>query len=197
MKRTFLAKRNAFLSSTNISWGGYVLIIAVFLLIVRIAAPNFFWRVFEPVFQSADALAAGSHTFFSGFGDVSKLALENETLVSENNALKSENQALLEKTAELGALLGASPHEKTASGVLAGVVARPPESPYDTLVLSEGLQAGIARGQEVFGAGNVPLIVGDKYYRLGRFHSRTTYHYGVRCGFHERIARTFRERCCR
>ena len=41
---------------------------------------------------------------------------------------------------------------KDASGILAGVVARPPESPYDTLVLAAGKNAGVTLGMEVFGA---------------------------------------------
>ncbi|MHB8660929.1 MAG: rod shape-determining protein MreC [Minisyncoccota bacterium] len=160
MKRTFLAKRNAFLSSANISWGGYALIVAVLLLAMRLVAPNLFWQAFAPVFRSADSLAAGSHAFFSGFGDTAKLSLENENLTSENAALASENQSLLEKEASLETLLASSAPRKGATPeVLAGVVARPPESPYDTLVLAAGARAGVAPGQEVFGAGNVPIGV--------------------------------------
>lgn len=160
MKRTFLARRNAFLSSANISWGSYALIIALFLFFMRFAAPDFFWKVFAPVFRSADSLAAGSHAFLSSFGDVAKLSLRNEILADENAALANENQALLQKTASLEALLGSpAPGKSTPSGILAGVVARPPEAPYDTLVLAQGSRAGIALGQEVFGAGNVPIGV--------------------------------------
>lgn len=158
MKKTFLAKRNAFLSSANISWGGYALAVAALLLLARLLAPNLFWQAFTPVFRGADALAASGHAFLSSFGDTAALSLQNETLVRENAALASENQALLQKTADLEGLIGpAAPGGNTASGILAGVVARPPESPYDTLVLAAGARAGIARGQEVFGAGNVPI----------------------------------------
>lgn len=160
MKKTFLARRNAFLSSANISWGGYALLIAVVLFFMRFATPDFFWKVFAPVFRSADSLAAGSHAFFSSFGDAAKLSLRNETLVSENAALANENQAFLKKMASLEALFGSpAPGESTPSGILAGVLARPPEAPYDTLVLAQGSRAGIALGQEVFGAGNVPIGV--------------------------------------
>ncbi len=158
MKKTFLAKRNAFLSSTNISWGGYALIVAVLLLLMRFAAPDFFWKVFSPVFHSADSLAAESHMFFSSFGDAAKLSLQNESLLNENAALASENEALLQKESSLEALLGSPvPGRSAAPGILAGVVARPPESPYDILVLAAGTREGIAPGQEVFGEGNVPI----------------------------------------
>ena len=161
MKKTFLARRNALLSSANISWGSYALIIALCLFFLRFAAPDFFWKVFAPVFRSADSLAAGSHAFVSSFGDTAKLSLRNEILANENLALANENQALLQKTTSLEALLGSPvPGTKNiSSGILAGVVARPPEAPYDTLVLAQGSRAGIALGQGVFGAGNVPIGV--------------------------------------
>lgn len=154
MKKTFLAKRNAILSSTDVSWGAYALLSAILLLLLRLVAPDFFWQVFTPVFQSADALATESHTIFSSFGNSATLTLQNEKLRDENTALANENQALLQKAASVGAL-----NDSPASGILAGVVARPPTSPYDTLVLAAGARVGITLGQEAFGAGGVPVGV--------------------------------------
>ena len=153
MKRTFLAKRNGLLSPTNISWGALALVLAVLVLCVRLLAPNFFWYMFTPVFRTADALAAKNHVFFLSFRDTAVLAVQNEKLASENTVLANENQALTEKISEFSALLGTP----AAQGILVGVVARPPTSPYDTLVLSEGGEAGITLGMEAFGEGNVPL----------------------------------------
>ena len=150
MKRTFLAKRNALLSSAGLSWGAYALIFAVLVLLVRLLAPNLFWQAFTPAFNAADALAAKSHFFFSSFDDAATLSLRNEQLIHENAALANENQTLLEKARGIAAL-GA------AAGIRAGVVARPPESPYDTLVLAGGSADGIRKGMEAFGAGGVPL----------------------------------------
>ena len=158
MKKIFLAKRNALFSSTDMSWGAYALMGAIFLLIVRLLAPNLFLHIVTPIFRSADFVAAGNRAFFSSFGDTAKLTLQNEKLEGENAALAVENQTLLQKAADLEALLGAPVGGKGAGEeVLAGVVARPPESPYDTLVLAEGARAGVAPGQEVFGAGGVPI----------------------------------------
>ncbi|MBI4088739.1 rod shape-determining protein MreC [Candidatus Kaiserbacteria bacterium] len=150
MKKIFSARRNALLSPADFSWGAYALIGAVLVLLVRLLAPNFFWYIFSPIFQSADALATRSHLFFSSFGDTARLALENEKLSKENAALTLENQSLLRKANALSGLGG-------GQGITAGVVARPPESPYDTLVLAAGARAGIAIGMEVFGAGGVPV----------------------------------------
>lgn len=157
MKKTFLARRNAVLSSADVSWGAFALAFALLVLLLRFLAPNAFLTVFSPVLQGAGALSAGSHAFFSSFGDRAALTLRNEQLVRENSALALENRALVEKSASLGALRESSVLGATASGIIAGVIARPPASPYDTLVLSAGSNEGVELGMEVFGEGGVPL----------------------------------------
>ncbi len=160
MKRTFLAKRNALLSSTNISWGVLALAGVILILIVRLFAPNFFWQVFSPVFRGADVLASKSHVVFSSFGDTATLVLQNEQLKNENTALANENEALIAKVTTLSSLLDfPTKGKRDADGILAGVVARPPMSPYDTLVLAAGAKEGVALGQEVYGTGGVPVGV--------------------------------------
>ncbi|TSA44444.1 rod shape-determining protein MreC [bacterium] len=153
MKKTFLAKRNALLSSTNISWGAYALIVAILTLLLRLIAPNFFWTLFTPVFRASDSLSQASHAFFNSFGDTAKLALQNEKLTNENSALALQNQALLQKANSLSGLA------RESRGITAGVVARPPASPYDTLVLAGGSADGVTLGMEAFGDGGVPLGV--------------------------------------
>lgn len=144
-----------------------MLVFAIVLLVFRLLAPNLFLRAVAPLFSASDALAAWSHAMFSGFKNASSLAVENEQLAQQNTALTNENQALSQKVTDLRILMcgqGVSastvdakcPHA-APQGILAGVVARPPESPYDTLVLAAGTDAGIALGMGVFGAGNVPL----------------------------------------
>lgn len=144
MKKTFLARRNALFSSTDLSWGAYALIGASFLLLVRLIAPDFFWRTFTPVFRIADSFAAGSHTLFSSFGDTTALALENEKLYAENTALRLENRALFEN------LETVSSFKRLIRGIPASVVARPPENPYDMLILGSGARDGISAGMSVF-----------------------------------------------
>ncbi len=157
MKKTFLARRNALFSSTNVSWGSYALVGSVLLLFVRLLAPNFFWQVFAPVFRSANFVANESHLFFASFGNTATLTLQNEKLSNENEILISENQALLQKTTSLEALFSVPTGRKNVIGILAEVIARPPESPYDMLVLAKGSTAGITLGMEAFGEGGVPI----------------------------------------
>jgi cell shape-determining protein MreC len=153
MKKTFLARRNALLTSTDVSWGAGAVVFALLALLLRLAAPNLFWQATAPAFRVSDYLAETSHAVFSSFGDTAALALRNERLLAENAALVRENQALQEKAASLGVLSKA----QGAESLIAGVIARPPASPYDTLVLSLGSDAGVAVGQEAFGAGGVPI----------------------------------------
>ena len=151
MKKTFLARRNALFSSASASWGAIALVGVLFLLLIRLFAPNFFLWAFTPVFHTADAFREARHTFLQSFKDTAELSLHNEKLLNENSALANENQALRQ---EIKSILGLESDER---GIIARVVARPPSSPYDTLVLNEGSQAGIALGMEVFGESGVPL----------------------------------------
>ncbi len=155
MKKIFLARRNALLSSANISWGASALAFAILALLARLLAPDLFLQTFTPAFRAADTIAATSHAFINGFKDAAALAARNERLEDENAALASENQALREKEGSISELLVG--YSTNPVGVVAGVVARPPESPYDTLVLAAGSLAGVTLGMEAFGAGGVPL----------------------------------------
>lgn len=157
MKRTFLAKRNALLSSRSISWGICALLLVSFLLLIRLLAPNVFLQMVTPFLKASDAFTEKSKTFFTSFGDTARLAAANERLVTENTALGIENQALVQKVTNLGALLGTPTMQKEIPGILIGVVARPPVSPYDSLVLGEGSKSGVMVGMEAFGEGNVPI----------------------------------------
>ncbi len=154
MKKTLLARRNALFSSTKISWGALALVAVIFLLLFRLLAPNLFLKMFTPLFRVADATTEVRQAFFSSFRDTAALALQNEKLTRENAALMSENQTLREKVGSISSL-----GDDVREGIVAGVVARPPESPYDTLVLSEGSENGITLGMRAFGEGGVPLGV--------------------------------------
>ena len=159
MKKTFLAKRNSILSSTSISWGVLALVGAIFALLLRLIAPDSFLNITSPLFSAADTFAAKSHSFIANFVAPSTLVIQNEKLIEENTSLANENQALFQKTVSLEGLFAITPKKSNSSGILAGVIMRPPESPYDVLVLDKGTSAGVALGQEAFGKGGVPIGV--------------------------------------
>ena len=151
MKKTFLTRRNALFSSARLSWGALACCLAGVLLVLRLIAPNLFLHLFAPAFRVSDALAEKSTTLFAGFHTAGTLAHENERLVAENRVVTLQNEMLIEKLTTI-AQLPRGPHD-----IVAGVVARPPESPYDTLVLAAGSTSGVIPGMEVLGVGEVPL----------------------------------------
>ena len=149
-------RHRALLDSPASLWSAIALVFALIVLLVRIAAPNLFARMTAPAFGAADALATRVHSFTQSFSDAAQTATENEQLATENTTLAAENRTLSQKVADLTALAGAT-EPAALKGVLAGVVARPPESPYDTLVVAAGSDTGVQAGFEAFGGGGVPL----------------------------------------
>jgi len=160
MKKTSLAKRNALISATNLSWGSAALLGVILLLVLRVSLPDIFWTLTAPAFRASDAVAAANHSFFTNFSDAKSLAEKNEILVRENASLAFENTILHKKISSLSALLGSSEKQVAqAPSIIAHVIARPPMSPYDSLVVAQGAHAGVTPGMEAFGAGGVPLGV--------------------------------------
>ena len=160
MKKTFLAKRNALMTPAGFSAGAAALAFVAALALVRFVFPGLFLLAVSPFWSAGNALSVATHPFFASVGDARALSAQNETLTAENQALANENRALSDKVASLAALLGdTSGSPALVSGIVSGVVARPPVSPYDTFVLGRGTDDGVARGMEAFGDGGVPLGV--------------------------------------
>lgn len=178
MKKTFLVKRNALLSSAGVSWGAFALSFVIIALLTRLLMPNVFWFAFTPLMRVANTLAAASHGLIVSFEHTAALAIQNEALMNENTALANENQALVKK---LEVLSGTSAvRQNNDTGILAGVAARPPESPYDTLLVAAGSNEGVKTGMEAFGlptgqtgTGGTPIgvvsVVMNRYSRITLF----------------------------
>lgn len=156
MKKTFLARRNRLLSGRSFSWGFWALLFVLAALMVRLIAPNLFLHTFAPVMNVSNTLGAETHAFLERFNNASALALKNEALTRDNITLATKNQVLENKVADFTKLLGTHA-QSNAEGILVGVVARPPQSPYDTLVLSGGTDDGVLLGMEAFANENVPI----------------------------------------
>jgi cell shape-determining protein MreC len=157
MKKIYLARRNALVTAQGVSWGVGALLFSIVVLGVRVIAPNVFWQAFAPLFHISDVVTEGGHTFLAHFGDAAVLGEQNEKLAAQNAALAIENERLEQQVADQESLLGSSPGG--TPGIVAGVVARPPTSPYDTLVLGRGSRQGVIRGMEAFGSGGTPIGV--------------------------------------
>ncbi len=155
MKRIYLAKRNAILSRENFSWGLGALVFALIMLALRFLAPDVFMASVTPVIRLSQAITGGSRAFFSSFANATALSAKNENLMIQNVAFANENQALTQKIADLTALQGRS--ALPAESIVASVILRPPESPYDTFLVNTGSAVGVTLGMEAFGPGGVPL----------------------------------------
>jgi cell shape-determining protein MreC len=113
---------------------------------VAVAGP--FWRLSAAV---GDAVHSGS----AAFSSPAELQGKLDSAAAENAALQNQNKTLAAQVVELQKLLGSRADVPPA--ILASVSARPPESPYDTLVIDQGSRAGVVADALVTGPGGVPV----------------------------------------
>ena len=156
-----------------------------YLLDKKIKRKKFFYIVFFVVillvlfyFRSGiwSGLAYGSHRLFrpilifgnnlgqkfSGVGSyfVSKNSLykESENLkleLGKTKARMSNYDSLLDENVNLKETLGRKSENRNI--VLAAVLSKPNQSPYDTLIIDRGIKQSIEIGNTVFALGNVPI----------------------------------------
>jgi len=155
MKRIFLTKRNAIFSPAGFSWGITALALIVTLLLMRLFLPELFLRLAAPFIGVGDSITNEFSNLSAGFDSNAALARANENLLAENIALSLENTALAARAADLEKLQGSVP--PAVASVVAGVIARPPESSYDTFVIAAGANDGVKPGDSVYGPGGVPI----------------------------------------
>lgn len=147
-------RRNALLPSGGVFLAGGLVLLAVLIFILQITVPGFLTSVASPFWSAGTALSSGITNAANVFGNSSELARERDQLANENLALAEANRALVARDADLAALTGAVP---SAPRITAGVLARPPVAPYDTLIIAAGTAHGVAEGAFVYGPGGVPL----------------------------------------
>lgn len=148
-------RRNALISSSGVAITlGIVSIVGLFLLI-RFTLPDAFFSVVAPVWRASDAVSGSIGSFGSLFGNAGSLAAERDQLAARALALEEENRTLRAKVADLQTLVGQA--REPEHRILAGVLARPPVAPYDTLVVDTGSAKGVTKGALAYGPGGVPL----------------------------------------
>jgi cell shape-determining protein MreC len=160
MKRQFSPRRN-----TNpfraASWPlGVTVAIVVLFTIVRLIFPGTFVSLVSPLWRGGASLDAGVGSVFSGFTSKEKLATQNAALSAQIAMLMNQNAVLTARAQDLTKLLGsAQPGVTSTPGdqILAGVLASPPVSAYDTLVLGAGSSEGVVKGAMVTGTDGIPL----------------------------------------
>ena len=100
-----------------------------------------FWELFGPAIQLRNEI---------GVSENAELRAE----LASTTALVADRDALYEENLQLKSQFG---RDAEAGGLLAAVIARPPDLPYDTLMLDVGKTDGVAVGASVYAAGSLYL----------------------------------------
>ncbi len=154
MKRPYSHRR----SLPRSVWGFGVAIFVVLILgALRLFIPGAFFALSSPLWNSGTALTASTGNVFAGFAAKEALVKENRALTAQITELTAENAALTTRTQDLTKLLGGQSDSASQQGMAAGVIARPPESPYDTLTVAKGQADGVTIGVQVYGPGGIPI----------------------------------------
>ena len=130
------------LSTRGFVFGALFFVLLLGVILWREPLSGFLWRGLSPVLSLRDTLQSG---------EVARLRAQlaaAEALAADRGYLYQENLDLkvrLQRNAEQGVLL-------------AGVVARPPQTPYDTLIIDTGEREGVLVGNFVSAGGT--LLVG-------------------------------------
>ena len=135
------------------------LILAV--LLWRGAFASVLWRVSAPLLSVRNPFSA----IGAELSSKAALGRENEQLraqLASTSAALADRNALYQENLVLKAQLGRTLTERS---VLAGVLMRPPEVPYDSLMLDAGASQGIAPGDLVSAGGTTVIGTIDQVYR--------------------------------
>ncbi len=133
---------------------GLIVFVLVFALL-RVFLPGVLVAVATPFWMTGSALSAGVGNAGALLSDKPALVAERDRLLADNAALYAKSANLEAEVADLTRLLG--DRTEAGSGILAGVLVRPPVSPYDTLVIDQGERAGVAAGMRAEGPGGMPV----------------------------------------
>ncbi len=121
--------------------------------------------LFGPILSFGDSISGKIGSLGSFFSSKNSLYIENQILKSEldaNNALLINYDSIVVENSNLKEILGRKDEKVTM--VLSAILAKPNQSPYDTLVIDVGANKNIKKGEMVFALGNVPIgRVSDVY----------------------------------
>lgn len=148
-------RRSAILSPGGVLAILVVLVIVILLFLLRAFFPGSIATLARPFWAAGDGLTGIGGSVAAFFGDKVHIVAERDALSREVVVLQEQNAALRARAHDLEQLLGG--RSNAATQLLAGVLARPPVAPYDTLVIDRGSADGVRVGQQVLGAGGVPL----------------------------------------
>lgn len=133
-----------------------IIIVAILVLLgLRTLAPDLLVYLARPLLGAGSSLSAAVGNATGAFEDKTVVEAERDTLRAELLAAQNENAVLRAQLSDASKLAGAEP--VTRERVRAGVIARPPISPYDTIVVAAGQEDGVRVGAFAYGSGGVPI----------------------------------------
>jgi cell shape-determining protein MreC len=122
-------------------------------------------KVFHPAVVVGGGIGARFKNIGVYFSSKSSLSKENEDLhrtISEEDARMANYDSVVAENVSLKETLGRK--SPTLSVTLAGILEKPNQSPYDTLVIDAGAAQGVKVGSVVFATGNIPIgRIGEVY----------------------------------
>lgn len=155
MKMQFSRRRNALVSKQTLVVGTSVSLVCLFLLGVSSFFPTLIPLAAKPGWALGATASSATRAIGSLFEDKNNVAVDRDRLQLENQVLQNENRMLRANLEDVTHLTGGA--MLPASTIVAGVLARPPLSPYDTLVVSLGTVLRAQQGALVYGPGGVPI----------------------------------------
>lgn len=137
---------------TLVFFAGLLVVVLGLVLLYPTGVGNVFWRV-VPLLDMRNAWST------------SDVTLLKEQL-AKAQAAQADRDILYAETLDLKARLG---RDASVQRILAGVVLRPPHTPYDTLMIDAGLTEGVVKGAVVAAGGTVLMgVVSDVYAHTAR-----------------------------
>lgn len=149
-------KRNKFLK--------YLIFVIILLFLIYFRSSVFYGLsyissvIFRPVLILGNNIGESLSNANAYFYSKSSLLLENQDLkskLSEQEVRIANYNSVLDENLKIKETLGRK--QEKANIILAGILSKPNQSPYDTLVVDVGTKNGISIGQKVFALGNVPI----------------------------------------
>lgn len=136
-----------------------ILITVIFLFFGRHVLSAGFVSFARPLWSLEETVAGWLSPLTTGWASKIELSTENEQLtetVEEKNLEIARLKLILDEYSEIAALFTKNELE-APNGQMIRIAARPPVSPFDTLILSSGQNAGLMEKDLVYGPGGVIL----------------------------------------
>jgi cell shape-determining protein MreC len=146
-------RRRKHIPARTLLFGVLILIVLGVISLMRVQLFSVAWRVGEPILNVRNSVAASFEGVFAQFTSNARLANENDLLraaLASSSGMLLDRDLLFSELVDARARLG---RHATSTTVIAGVIARPPLVPYDTLILDAGTRDGVAKGDLVTAGG--------------------------------------------